>query len=91
MTRIERQVLRAVFNQNGSAYGVTIRREILDCTGRDISIGSIYVILERLESKGHVSSRVGEAMPLRGDRAKRYFKIKARGCQALRGYAEELS
>jgi DNA-binding PadR family transcriptional regulator len=63
---------------------MTVRREIEQRTGRDISIGAIYTTLQRLESKGYVSSTVGEPTAERGGRAKRMFRLEAEGRRALR-------
>jgi PadR family transcriptional regulator len=79
----EQHVLSALLRLRGNAYGVTIRREIVERTGRDVAVGAIYATLDRLEAKGFVSSRLGEATPERGGRAKRYFKIEAPGERAL--------
>jgi len=79
----EQHVLAAVLRQRGNAYGMTIRREIAERTGRDVSIGAVYATLDRLEQKGFVRSRTGEATPERGGRAKRYFQIGAPGVRAL--------
>ena len=48
-----------------------------------MAVGAIYATLDRLEAKGYVSSRLGEATPERGGRAKRYFIIEAPGAKAL--------
>jgi PadR family transcriptional regulator PadR len=79
----EQHVLAAVLRLRDNAYGVTIRREIVERTGRDVAVGAIYATLDRLEAKGYVSSRLGEATPERGGRAKRYFEIQAPGVRAL--------
>ena len=79
----EQVVLAALLHLREKAYGASIRREIDERTGRDVSLGAIYTTLERLEEKGLVSSRLGEATPERGGRAKRYFKIKAPGVKAF--------
>jgi DNA-binding PadR family transcriptional regulator len=63
---------------------MTVRREIEQRTGRDVSIGAIYTTLQRLESKGYVSSAVGEPTAERGGRAKRMFRLEAEGRRALR-------
>ena len=75
----EHLVLLAVLRLADEAYGVAVRREIAGRTGRDVSIGAIYITLDRLERKGFVKSRVGEPSVARGGRAKRYFRITARG------------
>jgi PadR family transcriptional regulator PadR len=79
----ENLVLAALLRLRGNAYGVTIRREIVERTGRDVAVGAIYATLDRLEAKGYVSSRIGEATPERGGRAKKYFDIEAPGVRAL--------
>jgi PadR family transcriptional regulator len=81
--QFEELVLMALVRLRENAYGVTIRREIADRTDRDVSVGAVYTTLERLERKGYVSSRLGEATPERGGRAKRYFRIEAPGARAL--------
>ena len=62
----EQHVLAALLRLRGNAYGVTIRREIVERTGRDVAVGAIYATLDRLEAKGYVSSRLGESTPERG-------------------------
>ena len=80
---LEHIVLLAVARLGSNAYGVTVRKEIEKRTGRNISIGAIYSTLERLQSKGYVSSFTGEPTAARGGRAKRHFTIEAAGEQAL--------
>ncbi len=79
----EELVLLALIRLGDDAYGVTIRREIEERAMRPTSIGAVYATLDRLEEKGMVSSRIGEATPQRGGRPKRYFKIEASGEMAL--------
>jgi DNA-binding PadR family transcriptional regulator len=67
-----------------------VRREIELRTGRDLSIGAVYGTLERLESKGYVSSFLGEPTAERGGRAKRLFRIEAEGQRALRNTQEAM-
>ena len=66
------------------AYGVPISREIERHRKREVSVSSVYAALDRLERKGLVSSRVGEATPQRGGKAKRYFQVTREGLRALR-------
>ncbi len=72
-------VLAALVRLGADAYGVTIRREIEERTGRAVSVGALYSTLARLEEKGYVASRIGEATAERGGRAKRHYMIKAEG------------
>lgn len=77
-------VMLAVLRLGREAYGVPIATEIAERTGREMMQGSVYAILERLESKGFVTSRLGEATPQRGGRAKRYFTLTAEGVRQVR-------
>ena len=79
----EQVVLLAVACLEGDGYGMTIRREIEERTGRRVSIGPVYSTLRRLEAKGHLISRLGEATPVRGGRATRYFQIESAGIRSL--------
>lgn len=86
----EQIVLLAVMRLGEGAYGVTIRREILERTGRDVALGSIYPTLDRLQAKGYVSSWTGEPTSERGGRAKRHFKLEADGLAVLHQSRREL-
>jgi PadR family transcriptional regulator PadR len=87
---LEQIVLLALVRLESNAYGMTVRREIADRTGRNVSIGAVYVTLSRLEAKGYVSSSVGEPTAERGGRAKRLFRIEADGERALRASQETI-
>ena len=80
---LEHIVLLALVRLGANAYGMTVRREIEERTGRNISIGAVYTTLERLEAKGYIRSVVGEPTAERGGRAKRLFQIEADGQAAL--------
>ena len=61
----EQLIMLAVLRLGQDAYGVTIRRAIEESTGRSLSAGAVYSTLGRLETRGLVSSRVGETVPER--------------------------
>ena len=79
----EHVVLLALMRLGQDAYGTTIRREIESNTGRSVSVGALYSALERLERRGFVGTRIGDPSPERGGRARRYYRLKAPGQQAL--------
>ena len=81
---MELMVLLAVVRLADEAYGVPISKELLILAKREISLGSIYAALDRLERKGFVSSSLGDSTPERGGRAKRYFRVTATGVRALK-------
>jgi PadR family transcriptional regulator PadR len=80
---LEQLVLLAIARLGDDAYGVTVRREIATRTRRDLSFGSVYTTLTRLEDKGLVASHVGEPTPERGGRRKKHYAISAAGRRAL--------
>jgi PadR family transcriptional regulator, regulatory protein PadR len=80
----ELMVLLAVLRVGEDAYGVPIARELEGTGGREVLLGSVYAALERLGAKGLVVSRVGDPTPERGGRAKKYFKLTARGLREVR-------
>ena len=55
----EEQVMLAVVRTTGDAYGMVIRREIEEVTGREIAVGAVYATLDRLEAKGLVRPAAG--------------------------------
>ncbi len=80
----ELMVMLTVLRLGDDAYGVPIGRELEDTTGREILLGSVYAALERLEAKQLVASRLGEATAERGGRAKKYFRVTAKGVREVR-------
>jgi len=81
---LEHMLLLVVLQLKDQAYGAHIRQYLADAVGRDLSIGALYTTLERLEQKGLLIGRLGEATAERGGRAKKYFELTAEGSQALR-------
>ncbi len=79
----EQIVLLALLRLGDGAYGVPIRREIEQRTGRAVTIGALYSTLDRLEAKGFVSSKFSDPRPERGGRSRRYFRCEAAGVRAL--------
>jgi DNA-binding PadR family transcriptional regulator len=87
---LEYLVLLALVRLGPDSYGMTVRREIEKRAGRNLSIGAIYATLGRLESKGFVSSSIGQPTAARGGRAKRHFQIQAEGERALKASEEAI-
>ncbi len=77
-------VLLAVLRLGEEAYGASILEEIGKRTRRQEARGSVNITLDRLEAKGLLGSERGDPTPIRGGRAKRYFKLKPRGLRLLK-------
>jgi PadR family transcriptional regulator, regulatory protein PadR len=84
LSELELLILLALIRLAPEAYGVPIAREIKAKAKRSVALSSVYVTLERLEARGLVKSKLGEATSERGGRAKRYFQITAQGVRELR-------
>ena len=87
---LEQVVMLAVLRIGPEAYGVPVRDEIERCTGRDLTLGTVYKTLTRLEEKGFVGSWTGEPTPQRGGRRKKYYKATGAGRVAVRRSLESL-
>jgi DNA-binding PadR family transcriptional regulator len=84
----EQLVLLAALRLGTDAYGATIRREIERRTDRELSISAVYTTLQRLEKKGLVRTRMGEPLPERGGRRRKYVELRPAGAQALKAAYE---
>jgi len=80
----EQFLLLSILKLDNNAYGSAIRQLLAVTIDRDVTIGALYTTLERLEKKGLIESHIGEVTPERGGRAKKYFKVAAKGQHALK-------
>jgi PadR family transcriptional regulator, regulatory protein PadR len=81
---LEQIVLLAVLRLGEDAYAVPILEQIEAQTGRKVARGALYTALERLETKGCLRSRLGDPLPERGGRARRYFTVTAAAVRSLK-------
>lgn len=79
----EEVVLLTVAVLYGEAYGIAIIDEMEKRLGRKVSMGSLQTVLKRLEQKGYLSSKLGEATQVRGGKRKRYYVVTQHGQQVL--------
>ena len=79
----EEVVLLTVAILHDEAYGVAIIDEMEKRLDRKVSIGALQTVLRRLEKKGYLSSRFGEATKIRGGKRKRYFTLTSYGKKIL--------
>jgi PadR family transcriptional regulator PadR len=80
----EQMILFALVSLGDDAYGASIRREIVSRTGRDVSAGAVYTVLDRLERSGLVASHVGAPTAERGGRRRKHYLLRPDGAQLLR-------
>jgi PadR family transcriptional regulator PadR len=77
---LEEQVMLAVLRTGADAYGMNVRREIEAVTGREITIGSVYATLDRLEAKKLLSST---RTPAADQVSRRIFFVTGLGSDSL--------
>lgn len=80
---LETLAMLAVLHLGDQAHAVAVRAEIAERTGRELSRGTVYVTLDRLENKGLLVSRLGEPTAERGGKAKRLYRVEKPGLAAL--------
>ena len=82
--QFEQLVLTAVLTLGQDAYGVSIHRKVEELAKpKAVSLGAVYVTLDRLEDKGLLGSWLSEPTAERGGRAKRCYRLQALGERAL--------
>lgn len=79
----EELVLLTVAVLINDAYSVAICDELEKYSERQVKLGVVHSVLNRLEEKGYVKSRLGEATQMRGGKRKRYYLVTNAGKAAL--------
>jgi len=86
---LEEIVLLAVARCEPQAYGMRIRQEIEEQTGRNLAIGAVYASIERLEDKGYLKRVAPPADSGHDPRARRFFAVTAAGARAAQDTAAQ--
>ena len=79
----EQAVLLAVVRLRDDAYGRAILKEVKHRLEREVAAGAVHTTLGRLEQKGLLASRLGAGTPIRGGRARRFYRLQPAGQRAL--------
>jgi DNA-binding PadR family transcriptional regulator len=87
---LEQLVILGVLHAGRDAYGVPVHEQIRERAGRDLTLGTIYKTLSRLEEKGLVTSRIGEPTTERGGRRTRCFAVTPAGRRELQASIKTL-
>lgn len=81
---LELAALLAVVRLADDAYGLAVRQDLAERTGRELSVGAVYTTLQRLEDKGLLRSRASAPLPVRGGRSRRHYTLTGAGARAIR-------
>jgi len=84
LTRTEELLLLSVWRLQGEAYGLAVRRQMSELLDRNMSVGAVYIPLERMVRKGFLLSEESSPTDKRGGRRKRFYRLSAKGVDALR-------
>jgi DNA-binding PadR family transcriptional regulator len=79
----EELVMLTVAALVSEAYSVGICDDLEKRTGRKIKLGVVHAVLNRLEEKGLLKSKLGEATNVRGGKRKRYYTVTSAGKSSL--------
>lgn len=80
----EEIVLMLVAAQHEQAYGLSVTKAIEKELDRSVTMSSVHTALYRLEEKGFVNSKIGDAEGNRRGRRKRVFIITSQGKSVLK-------
>ena len=72
--------IAALFDE---AYGLAIKNELSAETKRSVSIGAVHAACNRLQDKGYLEARFGEATAKRGGKRKKLYTVTVQGQAAL--------
>ncbi|MBL7848536.1 MAG: helix-turn-helix transcriptional regulator [Cyclobacteriaceae bacterium] len=79
----EELVLLTVAALIDDAYSVAICDELERHSKRPVKLGAVHAVLNRLEDKGLLKSKLGEATNVRGGKRKRFYTVTVPGKTAL--------
>jgi len=83
LTRKEEMILLAVFKLGEEANLVKVRELLNLSTGREWTVGNVYVPLDRMTKLGYLETHVGEPTSRRGGKAVKYYLLSREGREAL--------
>lgn len=83
LTVIEETVMLAVYRLKDNAYSVTIHQKILEMTGKDMIIGTLFNTLQQLHRKGYLRKVSGKPVQGKAGKSITLYQISAEGYEAL--------
>jgi DNA-binding PadR family transcriptional regulator len=87
---LEQMILFALVSLGEESYGASVRREIVSRSGKEVSAGAVYTVLDRLERAGLVTSWTGEPTAERGGRRRKHYCIRPDGARLLHESRERM-
>jgi DNA-binding PadR family transcriptional regulator len=90
----EQLLMTALTTLKGEGHGALIYDKACELDGKRLNLGSAYLTLDRLESKGMLSSRLTDPTKEPRGRPKRVYRLERPGFEALENtvrYSERLT
>ena len=81
---LEQMVLLTLARLEGEAHGAAVATELEERTGRTVSPGALYTVLDRLQEKGCVEGWIGDSTPARGGRRRKVYRLLPAGAKEVR-------
>lgn len=89
LTKREEFVLLAIWKLGENAYGITVRKAVIEMSKHGLHYGSLYNTLYQLGKKGLVDTAESAPESVKGGRSKVLYSLTAEGRKALK-YAHEI-
>lgn len=83
LSRSEELILLTIWKLQPEAYGMSIKANISEITGRKWSFSAVYTPISRLLDNKMIISREGDSTPRRGGRSKVFYSITPAGKREL--------
>lgn len=83
LSKNERNVLSAASRLKNTATGITIRREVNETTGKNLSIRTVYRCINSLKKKGFVTKKIGEWTKEGGGLKREFVDITESGLKKI--------
>ena len=83
LTKLEEVVMIAIWNLKNDAYGVRIKKQVQEITGKEYFYNTLYTTFDQLIHKGFIVKDFGEPTAVRGGKRKVFFQMTKEGQIAL--------
>lgn len=83
LTRQEELVLLTIHLLEDKSSLISIREHLIESTGKDWSVSSVYMPLNKLTRHGFLSSQLGEPSLKRGGKAVKFYQLTKKAIEAL--------
>ena len=84
LTKREELILISIWKLWGNAYIVTIRKNLMEMTGKSVNYGSLCNTLNSLVRKGFIQSEESAPEAIQGGRRKVLYTLTTEGKKALK-------